>query len=329
MSFVEFDSFHKEEHPCSTVFLSANKYIRKMKGGSQSILVQCDDNRFYVVKMLGNPQGPNVLANELLGSIIADAVGLPVAEGRLIHISHHFIDSEPDMWFELPYGRKRPEAGLHFGSLLVGQPFGPQRPSEYISRSRIKTITNRDAFLGMYILDVWANHQDNRQAVLLRRSDDDTQEVFFIDHGHMFGGSEWSFKERSGVALHLESSVYSGLWQDEIVSSWISHFRTALPEVLCWVSSIVPSQWYNGDLRSLFEGLIHRLSNLTELVQMDATKSRQFVHQNSENDTLRLSDSGIHKIRAPDTRSTVYRDLATTYARVTHSDRLCSAKLAE
>ncbi|MCU1248987.1 MAG: hypothetical protein JWQ49_2016, partial [Edaphobacter sp.] len=80
MSFVEFDSFHKEEHPCSTVFLSANKYIRKMKGGSQSILVQCDDNRFYVVKMAGNPQGSNILANEFLGSVIARAVGLPVAE---------------------------------------------------------------------------------------------------------------------------------------------------------------------------------------------------------------------------------------------------------
>jgi hypothetical protein len=66
LSFVEFDSFYKEEHPCSTVFLSANKYIRKMKGGSQSILVQCDDNRFYVVKMAGNPQGPNVVSNPYL-----------------------------------------------------------------------------------------------------------------------------------------------------------------------------------------------------------------------------------------------------------------------
>ena len=96
-----------------------------MKGGSQAILVQCDDNRFYVVKMAGNPQGPNVVANEFLGSVIAGAVGLPVAESMLIHLSDHFIDSEPDIWFELPSGKKRPDSGLHFGSLLVGQPFGP------------------------------------------------------------------------------------------------------------------------------------------------------------------------------------------------------------
>ncbi|WP_353072156.1 HipA family kinase [Tunturiibacter gelidoferens] len=123
MSFIEFYSLYKEEHPCSTVFLSANKYIRKMKGGSQSILVQCDDNRFYVVKMAGNPQGPNVVANEFLGSVIAGAVGLPVAESMLIHLSDHFIDSDPDIWFELPSERKRPDAGLHFGSLPVGQPW--------------------------------------------------------------------------------------------------------------------------------------------------------------------------------------------------------------
>ena len=329
MSCVEFDSFHKEEHPCSTVFLSANKYIRKMKGGSQSILVQCDDNRFYVVKMAGNPQGSNILANEFLGSVIAHAVGLPVAECKVIRLSDHFIDSEPEMWFELSSGRKRLEAGMHFGSLLVGQPSGCERSSEYISRSRIETITNRDAFLGLYILDVWANQQDNRQAVLLRQPLDGTHEVFFIDHGHMFGGSEWNFEERTGVAFHLESSIYTDLWNDEIVFSWISHLRTVLPEVLSWAISMLPSPWYNGDLRKLLAGLIHRLSNLTELVQKDATISRQFVHQNSENDTLRLSNSGIYRLRAPDTRSTVYRDLAISYPKFTHFDGLCLARLED
>jgi hypothetical protein len=77
----------------------------------------------------------------------------------VIRLSDHFIDSEPEMWFELSSGRKRPEAGLHYGSLLVGQPSGCERPSEYFSRSKINTITNRDAFLGMYILEVWANQQ--------------------------------------------------------------------------------------------------------------------------------------------------------------------------
>jgi hypothetical protein len=329
LEFVEFDPFHKEEHPCSTVFLSAVKFVRKMNGGSQSILVQCDDGRHYVVKMTGNPQGGNVLANEVFGGIIANAVGLPVAEGRAVYISDRFIDGEPKLWFELPSGIKRPDAGLHYGSLLVGQPSGSDRPSDYIGRSRINSITNRSAFLGMYILDVWANHQDSRQAVFLRESNDCSQTAFFIDHGHMFGGPEWDFQERPGIACHLESNIYTKLWNQKTVSSWISHFRTILPTVLGFATSIIPSQWYNGDLHSLVEELGHRLSHLTELVHKDVTNTQHFTLQKIEHDTLRLSDPGIHNFGTPSTRSSIYRDLAASYAKFIHPGGLCFAELED
>jgi hypothetical protein len=309
LDLAEFCPFHKEEHPCSTVFLSAVKFVRKMKGGSQSILVQCDDDRYYVVKMRGNPKGGNTLANEVLGSIIVAAVGLPTAEGKIIHISNSFIESEANIWFESQSGRGRPDAGMHFGSLFLGQLSGPERPTDYISRSRIGAITNRDAFLGMYILDVWAGHQDNRQAVLLRKPDN-TQEAFFIDHGQMFGGSEWSFRDRPGAALHLETAVYSELWRDAAVFAWISHFTTVLPDVLRSIASVAPVGWYSGNLQRLLDGLGHRLINLTELVQADAAKLRQFIPHHNEYDILRISDSGIHKLRTPNPRSTLHSDPA-------------------
>ena len=285
-----------------------------MKGGAQSILVLANDGKYYVVKMTGNPQGANTLANELLGSLIVKSVGLPVAEGKGIYLSDSFIDSDPDLWFELPSGRRRPNKGVHFGSLLVGQPSGPRRPTEYISPSRVNMITNRDAFLGMYLLDVWANHQDNRQAILLRGSNDCTQEVFFIDHGHMFGGPAWDFQERPGVAFHLEMAVYCDLWQEEQIASWISHFRAVVPGVLSWVTFRVPSQWYNGDLSRLIGGLTDRLSCLPELVQADGAKSWQLAPEKSKDDTLRLSDFGVHDVRTPDTRGSLHRGRANACA---------------
>jgi len=75
LSFVEFDSFHKEEHPCSTVFSLLTNDIRKMNRWSQSILVQCDDNRFYVVKMAGIHRALTYWPNEFLGSVIAQNSG--------------------------------------------------------------------------------------------------------------------------------------------------------------------------------------------------------------------------------------------------------------
>jgi hypothetical protein len=269
---VELRSFKDKLYPCSNAVLSANKYIRKMKGGSQSNLVRANDGRYYVVKMTDNPGGPNVLANEHMGSLIAEAVGLPVAEAKGISLSDSFIDSHPDLWFGLRSGVRRPNSGVHFGSLLVGQTSGAERPTEYIGPSRVNMITNREAFLGMYLLDVWANHQDRRQAIL-RRTSNDAQEVFFIDHGHMFGGPEWNFKENPSSTLHSEMAVYANLWQDEQIASWISRFQAIVPEVLTSVAHSMPSQWYKGEIAELIGRLAERLANLPELIQEDAART--------------------------------------------------------
>jgi hypothetical protein len=307
---VEFRSFEDSLHPCSNAILSANQYIRKMKGGSQSILARANDGRHYVVKLTDNPIGPNLLANEYMGSLVAKAVGLPVAEARGICLSDSFIDSHPDLWFELPSGVRRPRKGMHFGSLFVGQTSGPDRPTEYISPSRVSMITNREVFLGMYLLDVWANHQDNRQAIF-RRSSTNTLEACFIDHGHMFGGPEWNFECNLGSALHLEMAVYTDLWQDEQVASWISRFQTIIPEVLTSIVPLMASEWYSGDLNELLSSLTDRLLRLPEFVQADAEKTCHPSQQKNIDESLRLSDFGIHDLRTPDTRSAFHRSRAT------------------
>ncbi|WP_433968322.1 HipA family kinase [Tunturiibacter gelidiferens] len=310
MGLVEFRSFEDKLHPCSNAILSANKYIRKMKGGSQSILVRANDGRHYVVKMTDNPIGPNLLANEHLGSHVAKAVGLPVAEAKGILLSDSFIDSHPDLWFELPSGVRRPTKGMHFASQFVGQTSGPDRPTEYISPSRVSMITNREMFLGMYLLDVWANHQDNRQAIFTRGSTK-AQEVCFIDHGHMFGGPAWNFKENPASALHLERSVYNDLWQDEQVTSWISRFQTIIPGVLSSIFPCMPDEWYTGDLNELHRRLADRLICLPKLVNADAERTWHPSQQKTIDETLRLSDFGIHHVGTPDTRSAFHRSRAT------------------
>jgi hypothetical protein len=311
---VEFRSFNKELQHCSNAILSAEKYIRKMRGGSQAILVRANDSKYYVVKMMGNPQGPNILANERLGSFIAKSVGLPVTDGKGIYLSDSFIESHPALWFELASERLRPKKGVHYGSPFVGQPSGPERPSEYISPSIINTITNRDSFLGMYLLDVWANHQDRRQAILLRAPNDCTRRAFFIDHGHMFGGPEWKFQESPRSSLHVETAVYSDLWEDEQIASWISHIQTVVPEVLSCVVPRIPSEWHIGDLRELIGVLGDRLSRLPELVQTDIAKFWQHPGQKSKDDRLQLPSSEIRAHRNSEARSSIHLGSTTVCA---------------
>jgi len=306
---VEFRSFEDALHPCSNAILSANKYIRKMRGGSQSVLVRANDGNHYFVKMTDNPVGSNLLANEYMGGLLAKAVGLPVAESKGIFFSDSFIDSHPDLWFDLPSGMRRPNKGVHVGSLLLGQPSGAKRPTEYISPSRIDRITNREAFLGMYLFDVWANHQDNRQAIL-RRLDDNTQKVFFIDHGHLFGGPRWNFDDNSVAALHLETAVYSNLWQDEQVTRWVTIFQSVIPEVLKSVAKSIEPQWYQGDISELIGKLTTRLTGLPELIGEDVSRNSWPFQRDSINEP-HSSDSGIHDLRAPRTWNSFYRSRAT------------------
>jgi hypothetical protein len=288
--------FRSERTFRSSGVLSATKYIRKMRGGSQPSLVQCDNGQYYIVKMAHNPQGPNVLANEWLCSLLGNVAGLPVAEGHLVSISDAFIDGEQGLWFETPNGRQRPTAGIHYGSRLVGQPSGPNRPTDYIGRSRIEAITNGEAFVGMFILDVWANHQDNRQAVLVANQDKSGFKVVFIDHGHMFGGPNWNFANRRSVTCYLERSLYSALWDTGAVDRWISHLETVLPPALSSAISSVPSEWYNGDIGGLQEVLLRRLEDLKHLVETNTVALEQFNRRSMANDILRLPHNGIHML---------------------------------
>lgn len=269
--------------------LSAVRFIRRMRGGTQPVLLQCDDGHYYVVKMTANPQGPNTLANEFLGSAVAGAAGLPVPKSSLIYLSDAFFDNNPELWFQTNSGTRRSTAGVHYGSRFIGELSGSNRPSDYISHSRVGQITNRTSFLGMYILDVWANHQDSRQAVLLSNANDLTKKAFFIDHGHMFGGPFGLFNERPGIACHLEISVYSRLWLPEVVAAWIARFQETIPSALASAISVVPPQWHNGNLGALEDLLRRRLQNLPHLVELDAKEPQHFTHRNLSNDILEIT----------------------------------------
>ena len=54
----------------------ALEQIRRMRGGAQAQLMRCADEAYYVVKFRNNPQGPRILANELLGTRLAARLGV-------------------------------------------------------------------------------------------------------------------------------------------------------------------------------------------------------------------------------------------------------------
>jgi hypothetical protein len=81
------------------------------------------------------------------------------------------------------------------------------------------------------------------------------------------------------------------LWQPDVVTDWISHFENVLPDALSQAVSLLPAQWYKGDINSLRGKLLHRLADLTNLIEADRVGSNQ---GRSANGTLRVSHPGTH-----------------------------------
>jgi hypothetical protein len=238
-----------------------------MRGGSQSVLLRCSDENYYVVKMKGNPQGTDVLGREFLGTMLCDTAGITVSPAAGVVLSRTFIEKNPDIWFESRQGQRiRPTAGIHFGSRLVGDPQGTQFPTEYLSPSRFPSIANRAEFLKIWVLDVWAMHRDQRQAVFTEDPKPRTLKAHFIDHGFMFNPDQ-STRENKFEAFYREKSIYRDLWQTVLVEGWIDHFRQIFPTMLPSCLAAVPREWYAIERDALVDQLLLRLDRLSDLIE--------------------------------------------------------------
>jgi len=228
---------------------------RRQGGGAQSRLVLCDNGRQYVLKMHPNPQGPNVLANEALGSILLSGLGFPVPSWRPITINLKALPSFPELSVETPHGPQLPACGLHFGSEYLG---GPQYDLFDLIPERYK-ITNGEHFAGIRLFDLWANHHDHRQCVYRRPKQTGDYEAIFIDNGHLFGGPDWS----GGTALsQLLWSRHFRMSECLVMERWLTLFEDRIPRLLRQAKGKVPSEWYSGDINSLYTLLLRRLKSL-------------------------------------------------------------------
>jgi hypothetical protein len=77
--------------------VTAVQAIRRMRGGAQSQLMLGADGNLWVVKFKNNPQHLRVLANELIATRIAEAVGLSVPKTDVVEVSEWLIANSAEM----------------------------------------------------------------------------------------------------------------------------------------------------------------------------------------------------------------------------------------
>jgi hypothetical protein len=224
----------------------AANFLYKLCGSSQPSIIQGEDGAFYVVKFNGFP-GHQSLANEVIGTELIQLTGLPAPDWVPIAISSDFIERNPGLWFCTGGSPIKPVPGLHFGSRLI-EASGEQRTYQMIPHSWIDRIENRADFLGMLVLDLWANNCDRRQAVFLSDARSRLR-AYFIDNDFMFGGKFGFELTCPRRAMVYDLDIYRGVWSGQIMKQWLQKFDGISENTILRVVASVPEEWANGKLR--------------------------------------------------------------------------------
>jgi len=243
----------------------ATRQIRKLRGGSQSILAEASDGCLYVVKFANNLQGLNLAFNESMGTELYRALKLPVSPWRPVLVSDSFIERNPECWIQTPAGLQRPAAGLCFGSRFLGDP--GTRLLEILPGSALNRIRNRKDFWLAWLVDICSGHRDNRQAIF-REDLAGRLDAVFIDHGHMFGGPKGDEQCHPRASAYLDTRIYADpppgqLWQS------FENILAGLESEMLWkeVESL-PEEWKMDSAPESFASCVDTLQNASSIKRL-------------------------------------------------------------
>jgi hypothetical protein len=251
------------------VAVTAVQAVRRMRGGAQSQLMLGADGKLWVVKFQNNPQHLRVLANELIATRIAEAVGLTVPKSDVVEVSEWLIANSPEMTMEKVHGRREPcVPGLQFGSQFVGG-LMPGQVVDYLPESQMDEVRNLAEFAGMLAVDKWTGNGNGRQAVFERRPREKRYRAVFIDQGYCFNAGEWTFPDAPLRGVFARNQVYAAVTGWESFQPWLERIEAFSAESLGKIAEEVPPAWYGGDARTietLMEALLARRTKVRELI---------------------------------------------------------------
>jgi hypothetical protein len=249
--------------------------IRRMRGGAQSHLMRCSDGNYYVVKFQNNPQHPRVLVNEMLGTKLAERLGLPTTPIAVVYVSEELIHLTPDLCMEMPRQRIPCQPGAQFGSRYPGD---PHRLTllDFLPDPQLGQVENLHDFAGMLVFDKWTCNTNGRQTLFRREARGGQEEpeapyrAIMIDQGFCFNAGEWDFPDAPLRGLYARNRVYEGVTGKESFAPWLERLHSRVNErILDSVLREIPPDWYDDDLDTLMqlaERLYRRRDRVPELL---------------------------------------------------------------
>ncbi len=252
----------------------AIRYLRKMRGGAQSHLLQAGDNDYYVVKFRNNPQHRRVLVNEWIAGSLMQRLGFWAPRTAVIEITRDFLAKNPEVNIQTGQKTTAVQPGLHFGSRYPGDP-AEVAVYDALPSSLLPSVSNYGEFIGALVFDKWVGNTDKRQAVFYRAQSvhgfsGQRMIAQFIDNGLAFGGSDWDLKAVGPLAgLYWDKTVYTDVRSSDSFEPWVSLIQGIREQELWDIVSDVPKDWVADDQNSLvrlIDALLRRRARLADLV---------------------------------------------------------------
>jgi hypothetical protein len=262
------------------MLVQATRLIRKMRGGAQAHLLECDDGHFYVVKFRNNPQHRRVLINEWIGSVFLNYLKISTPEAAIVSLSAAFLEANPEIYIQLGSRHQAVEAGWHFGSRYPGDP-GKIMVYDFLPDALLDKVANASEFLGVLAFDKWMSNADARQSIFFRArlrqwpltASESAPRAGFValmmDHGYVFDGPHWKFPDSPLQGLYFRPSVYQHVrgWAD--FEPWLDRVVYFPEEIVDAALKQIPPEWVAEDadaLQAMLEKLMSRRRRVPDLI---------------------------------------------------------------
>jgi hypothetical protein len=267
-----------EQMPSMSV--AVGSIARRMRGGSQALLVRDRAGNAYVAKCIGNPQGTRTLINEWIVGRLLQYLRVSTPGMHLLRIENEVPGGE---LLEFDMGnRKVPIApGLHLGSRC---PVDPDRKAifDFLPKRLLRNVINLPDFFLSFTFDRWVNQIDSRQVIFIRErcaTPGVTFRAYFIDHGLSFGGSRWTISENGLTGLFHDRSIYDDPTLEATCHEAVDRIREIPEQRLFAIQQEIPLEWLEtGDreeMTRLLQLLCARRMNLHSIVDRALRQLRE------------------------------------------------------
>jgi hypothetical protein len=253
----------------------AVEQIRRMRGGSQSHLMRCSDDNYYVVKFQNNPQHRRILVNELLATRLAERMKLPTTPTIVVEVSEKLIDLTDDLVMELPKYRLPCSPGKQIGSKFFGTPHN-LRTLDWLPGEELQRVKNFGDFVGMVVFDKWTCNCDGRQCLFMLRDSGDFS-MIGIDQGFCFNAGEWNFPDSPLRGLCGNKTIYRDLVKSiDDFEPWLNRIENEFTmDTIVQAADGIPPEWYESDhvaMSQLLEKLNSRRRLVRELLRVSCNR---------------------------------------------------------